>query len=145
MRSCSAPPAPRRTNQPRRVFDTRGAAPQRRKLFEDLGDAHDGERLRADHAVEPGGGQTQPAHAKRRETRFLPAEGGQQTRAMPVARGLAGRDQQIQEVDSLQSTSLPLTPDLRLRRTGARLAQRGSTERLVPRALTLPRRAPPPL
>src|SRR5260370_34536260 len=43
------------------------------------------------------------------------------------------------------STSLPLAPDLRLRRTGAQLAQRGSTERLVPRALSLPRRAPPPL
>src|SRR6266487_3902901 len=31
------------------------------------------------------------------------------------------------------------------RRTGSRLAQRGSTASLVPRALSLPRRAPPPL
>src|SRR6266568_712312 len=43
------------------------------------------------------------------------------------------------------ATSLPLTRDLRLRRTGSRLAQRGSTASLVPRALSLPRRAPPPL
>ena len=42
-------------------------------------------------------------------------------------------------------TSLPLTRDLRLWRTGSRLAQRGSTASLVPRALSLPRRAPPPL
>jgi len=42
-------------------------------------------------------------------------------------------------------TSLPLARDLRLWRTGSRLAQRGSTASLVPRALSLPRRAPPPL
>src|SRR5216683_653474 len=56
-----------------------------------------------------------------------------------------GRESSTPNVASAYSTSLPLTLDLRLRRTGARLAQRGSTEHLVLRALTLPRRAPPPL
>src|SRR6266496_676136 len=87
-------------------LETLEGPPQRRKLFEDLGDSHDGELLRADHAVEAGGGQTVSAHAEGEEIRLFLAERLEQTRAMPVARGLAGRDQEIQRVHSLLVASL---------------------------------------
>src|ERR1700724_3362821 len=73
-------------------FETPEGPRQRRKLFEDLGDSHDRELLREDHPIESGRGQTLPAHSKRGETRSLRAQGGEQPRAMPIARGLAAGD-----------------------------------------------------
>ncbi len=95
-------------------LETPEGSPQRRKLFEDFGDSHNRKLLREDHPIESGRSQTPSAHSKCGETRSLPAQGGQQARAMPVARGLAARDQEIQRVNSLQSTvSGPAFPWIR--------------------------------
>src|SRR5207302_11336275 len=74
------------------------------------------------------------------------AAGERANRGGPPARQSVARASRCKRREGFVShTSLPLTRNLRLRRTGSRLAQRGSTARLVPRALSLPRRAPPPL
>ena len=70
---------------------------QGRKLFDDFGDAHDREAFRGDHTLQTRLGQSLPSHPEGVQVRPLPPQRREEMRAVQVARGLAGGDEELHE------------------------------------------------